>query len=112
MIFRKSGGWALNWNPSLRPVPSQPRICINSTLILEEVVANVIAYAYDDNGRHEITVRVERKDRELIMEVEDDGRPLDLQQASQPNLARPLEDMPVGGLGNPLCSQVRLRHAV
>ena len=62
-------------------------------------MANVIAYAYDDNGRHEITVRVERKDRELIMEVEDDGRPFDPQQASQPDFSRPLEDMPVGGLG-------------
>lgn len=68
-------------------------------LILEEVVANVISYAYEDNGRHEIVVCVERKDRELIMEVEDDGKPFDPLQAAPPDLGRPLEEMQVGGLG-------------
>jgi len=68
-------------------------------LILEEVVANVIAYAYDDGGRHRIVVRVERKDRELIMDVEDDGKPFNPLEITPPVLNLSLEEMKVGGLG-------------
>src|SRR5262249_49425305 len=44
-------------------------------LILEEVVENVISYAYEDNRRHEIAVSADLGNGELIIEVEDDGRP-------------------------------------
>jgi len=68
-------------------------------LILEEVLANVISYAYGDNQRHEIVVRAELKDGELVMEVEDDGRPFNPLQIPPPDLESPLERRKVGGLG-------------
>jgi serine/threonine-protein kinase RsbW len=68
-------------------------------LILEEVVANVISYAYGDNQRHEIAVRADLRDGELVIEVEDDGRPFNPLQSPPPDLERPLERRKVGGLG-------------
>jgi anti-sigma regulatory factor (Ser/Thr protein kinase) len=68
-------------------------------LILEEVVANVISYAYRDKQRHEIVVRADLRDGELVIEVEDDGRPFNPLQSPSPDLERPLEQRKVGGLG-------------
>jgi len=68
-------------------------------LILEEVLANVISYAYGDNQRHEIVVRAHLRDGELLIEVEDDGRPFNPLQIPPPDLERPLERRKIGGLG-------------
>lgn len=68
-------------------------------LILEEVLANVISYAYRDNRLHEIVVRADLRDGELVIEVEDDGRPFNPLQIPPPDLDRPLEQRNVGGLG-------------
>lgn len=68
-------------------------------LILEEVLANVISYAYGDNRRHEIVVRADLGDGELVIEVEDDGRPFNPLQIPPPDLDRPLRERNVGGLG-------------
>lgn len=68
-------------------------------LILEEVVANVISYAYRDDQRHEIVVRADLRNGELVIEVEDDGRAFNPMQVPRPDLERPLEGMKVGGLG-------------
>jgi serine/threonine-protein kinase RsbW len=68
-------------------------------LILEEIVANVISYAYGDNQRHEIVVLADLRDGELVIEVEDDGRPFNPLQSPAPDLAQPIERRKVGGLG-------------
>lgn len=68
-------------------------------LILEEVLANVISYAYADNQLHEIVVCADLRDGELVIDVEDDGRPFNPLQIPPPDLARPLEQRNVGGLG-------------
>jgi len=68
-------------------------------LILEEVLANLISYAYGDNQRHEIVVRADLRDGELVIEVEDDGRPFNPLQSPPPDLEAPLEQRNVGGLG-------------
>jgi len=68
-------------------------------LALEEAVANVILHGYDDDDEHEIVVRLTPSGGDLEVEVEDDGRPFDPSQAPSPDLAAPLADRPVGGLG-------------
>ena len=68
-------------------------------LILEEVLANIISYAYGDNQRHEIVVRADLGNGELVIEVEDDGRPFHPLQSPPPDLEQPLEQRKVGGLG-------------
>ena len=46
-------------------------------LALDEVLTNVISYAYDDAGAHEIEVRLEVEGEDVVVEVTDDGRPFD-----------------------------------
>jgi len=69
------------------------------SLALDEVITNTIAYGYDDQGAHEIRVRVTLANGRLSAEVEDDGRPFDPLTAPQPDLTSAVEDRPVGGLG-------------
>lgn len=69
------------------------------SLALDEVITNTIAYGYDDQGAHEIRVRVTLANGRLSAEVEDDGRPFDPLTAPEPDLTSAVEDRPVGGLG-------------
>jgi len=75
-------------------------------LALDEVVTNVIRYALDDAGDHEIVVRLGREGDEMAAEVEDEGRPFDPLQVETPDLTAPLEQRPVGGLGIHLARQM------
>jgi anti-sigma regulatory factor (Ser/Thr protein kinase) len=68
-------------------------------LVLDEVVANIIAHGYDDTAEHQIRVTLGLDDSVLAIRVEDDGRPFDPLAAPAPNLDLPLEERPVGGLG-------------
>jgi anti-sigma regulatory factor (Ser/Thr protein kinase) len=68
-------------------------------LVLDEVVANVIAHAYDDTAEHQIRVTLTFDESLLAIRVEDDGRPFDPLAAPPPDLDLPLEERPVGGLG-------------
>ena len=68
-------------------------------LALEEVVTNVISYAYSDDAEHEILLRATRRGDQLEVEVEDDGREFDPLAVPPPDLAKPLEEREIGGLG-------------
>jgi len=66
---------------------------------LEELLTNVISYAYEDNNEHDIILRLSFTDGEVTAELEDDGRPFNPLEAAEPDVNTPLEDRPVGGLG-------------
>jgi anti-sigma regulatory factor (Ser/Thr protein kinase) len=76
-----------------------PNTLSELNVILEEVVANIISYAYGDAQSHEIVVQADLRDGELILDVEDDGRPFNPLQLPLPELDLPLERRNVGGLG-------------
>ncbi len=69
------------------------------SLSLDEVITNTIAYGYDDQGAHDIRVRLTLANGRLSAEVEDDGRPFNPLTAPKPDLTSGVEDRPVGGLG-------------
>ena len=68
-------------------------------LALDETITNIIAYAYDDAGEHEITVRISVVAGALTAEVIDDGREFDPLLVAAPDPAAPLAERRVGGLG-------------
>ena len=68
-------------------------------LVLEEHLTNVMAYAYEAGREHEIVVRLEASDAELVIEVEDDGQAFDPTQAPEADTSLPLDQRPIGGLG-------------
>jgi anti-sigma regulatory factor (Ser/Thr protein kinase) len=71
----------------------------NIHLILDEVIVNVIKYGFDDATEHPIDVRLDLEGRVLTIQVEDEGRPFDPTAAPPPDLTKPIEERPIGGLG-------------
>lgn len=82
------------------------RTVFEISLALDEVLTNIITYAYDDRDDHEIAVRLAVADDVLTVEVEDDGRPFNPLDVPTPDVTQPVEDRPVGGLGVHLVRRV------
>lgn len=69
-------------------------------LCLDELLSNIIAYAYNDAGQHEIRLTVTREDGMLCLVLEDEGIAFNpLEQAAAPDLEADLSSRAVGGLG-------------
>jgi len=75
------------------------RTTFEVNLALDEVLTNVISYAYPEGGAQTITVRVAREPERLVIEVEDSGRGFDPLTVPTPDVSRPLDERPAGGLG-------------
>lgn len=78
-----------------------PEICGRINLILEEVLVNVINYAYPAGVAGEITLttRYDKNSGILIFEISDSGVAFDPTETPVPDLDAPAEDRPIGGLG-------------
>jgi len=76
-----------------------PETAGDLNLALEEVVANVIMHAYPQGGVHEIRIDVTAEKDRVAAEVVDDGVDFDPLQGPEPNVALPLQQRPLGGLG-------------
>lgn len=68
-------------------------------LALEEILANIISYGYQDTQEHKISLRLILEENALIAEVEDDGIPFNPLNVQGPDITLPIEDRPIGGLG-------------
>ena len=70
-------------------------------LALEELVVNIIRYAYMDLDEHLIDIELNIVDQQLVLVIEDDGRPFDPQAGNirEMEYAEDPEELQVGGLG-------------
>lgn len=68
-------------------------------LAVEEIVTNVIKYAYGDSERHEIEIDLRLAPRRVLLRVADDGREFDPIKAPVPDPGLTIEERPVGGVG-------------
>jgi serine/threonine-protein kinase RsbW len=75
------------------------KLIFDVNLILEEVVNNVISYAYKDNNEHKISISMELEGQVLVLKVEDDGTPFNPLAVPEPDIDKPLEEREPGGLG-------------
>src|SRR5262245_44976784 len=77
-----------------------PESIFSVNLALDEVVTNIIRYAYNDNGQpHPILVRLAVEEGVLAAQVEDDGRAFNPLEAPAPDIDATIEERPIGGLG-------------
>jgi anti-sigma regulatory factor (Ser/Thr protein kinase) len=76
-----------------------PRDLRSLNLVLDEIVTNLIEHAYDDEAEHVIWIRLALSGGELVVEIEDDGRPFDPLAAPAPELGAAPSEAPIGGLG-------------
>jgi sigma-B regulation protein RsbU (phosphoserine phosphatase) len=71
----------------------------NVKVALDEILTNIISYAYADAREHSIVTRFSLEQGKLTIEVEDDGRPFNPLYAPEPDTTQLLEERPMGGLG-------------
>lgn len=76
-------------------VPYRSGYAVN--LAIEELVVNVIRYAYVDDDEHDIDIGMGVIGEQIILEIRDSGRPFDPRQA--PPHDPDDEDLEAGGLG-------------
>jgi serine/threonine-protein kinase RsbW len=68
-------------------------------LALDEVVTNVISYAFTDVQEHPIDIHLQVTDGIMQAEVIDSGQPFNPMDAPAPDLDAPIEERRIGGLG-------------
>jgi sigma-B regulation protein RsbU (phosphoserine phosphatase) len=75
-------------------------------LVFDELLNNVISYAYEDDEEHEIDIRIELLSDRLAVTITDDGIPFNPFQGSPPDTSLSIEEREVGGLGIHLVQNV------
>jgi phosphoserine phosphatase RsbU/P len=76
------------------------KIAFNLNVCLDELITNIISYGYNDDGRHDISVKCELVGGVLVTEIIDDAKAYDpFSQAPEPDLDLGVDDRPIGGLG-------------
>ncbi|HKW15240.1 MAG TPA: ATP-binding protein [Candidatus Krumholzibacteria bacterium] len=68
-------------------------------LVVEELVVNVVRYAYADASAHKIGVDVRTEPRRVVVTIEDDGRPFNPNDAPPVAVREAMEQRRGGGLG-------------
>lgn len=77
------------------------RIGHHLTLVLDELVTNIITYGYapEAAGGHRIHLHLGLAGDLVVARLIDDARPFNILTAPPPDLEAPLEERPIGGLG-------------
>lgn len=75
------------------------RVRQSMKLVFDDLLNNVISYAYADDDVHIIEVDVELSSDRLAVRISDDGHPFNPFARSAPDTALVLEERDVGGLG-------------
>jgi serine/threonine-protein kinase RsbW len=75
-------------------------------VVLDEIVSNVIKYAWPAGGAHEVRVRLTVDRAAIEVEVIDDGQPYDPRQAPAPVRPAPGHRPRPGGLGIHIARQL------
>jgi anti-sigma regulatory factor (Ser/Thr protein kinase) len=68
-------------------------------LVCEELLVNVINYAYPVKGKHTIVFKIGLTPQEILIHVEDDGLEFNPLNMPKPDISQPLGERAIGGLG-------------
>ena len=68
-------------------------------VVFDELLGNIINYAYTDDQEHTIDVKAEFSGERLTVTIEDDGIPFNPLEKETPDTDLPLEERKIGGLG-------------
>jgi len=76
-----------------------PEVLADMQVALDEVLRNIMNYAYTDKAEHEIHIRLQVFDNVLDAVIEDDGAPFDPLAIPAPDISKPQRERRVGGVG-------------
>lgn len=79
-------------------IPSQDDLIFKIRLSIEEVIENIVQYAYD-NGSGFLEVGTQVEDGVLFIHFIDAGTPFNPLDKPDPDISLSAEDRPIGGLG-------------
>lgn len=68
-------------------------------LAMEEIFSNIVSHGFRDDKEHLIKINITQEDDFLCFRIEDDGVPFNPLKSKPPELKRPIEERPPGGLG-------------
>lgn len=86
-------------------IASAPALEFKIRLCVEEVVENIVSYAYD-SGHGYVIVGVNIEDNVLSISFRDAGVKFNPLAKADPDVTLAAEDRPIGGLGIFLCKQM------
>ena len=69
------------------------------TLAFDELLSNIIKYAFPSNGTHVVECEIRRDGDAILASISDDGTAFDPASARAPDTSLPLDARPLGGLG-------------
>jgi anti-sigma regulatory factor (Ser/Thr protein kinase) len=75
-------------------------------LVFDELLNNIISYAFLDQGEHHIHIEVKYHPSKLVIRIADDGTPYNIFETPAPKTDLPLKERQIGGLGIHLVRQV------
>lgn len=81
------------------------RTIYSVNLVLEEILTNIVKYAYDDECSHEIEVEMSVSNSQIVIRCEDDGREFNPLSAPTPGIEDSIHQCDEGGLGIHLVRQ-------
>jgi len=76
-----------------------PEIRNNFSVVLDDLLNNVISYAYDDDNEHIIDVVLSTDGQRFIVSVTDEGVEFDPFARTEPDIHSDLKEREIGGLG-------------
>jgi sigma-B regulation protein RsbU (phosphoserine phosphatase) len=68
-------------------------------IVFDEMLNNIVSYAYDDTEEHEIEINIHFSDSRINVSIIDDGKPFNPLGLNPPDTSASLEDRGIGGLG-------------
>lgn len=85
-----------------------PALINKIVMCMDELVINVISYAYPDKADHQIEIeaKVDATKHEVNITIKDDGIEFDPTNPTKPNIYHPLQSKQLGGLGLHIVSSV------
>ena len=86
-------------------MPEEQDLLFKIRLSVEEIIENVVQYAYD-NGAGFLEVSTEKEDDTLTIQFKDAGRPFNPLDKPDPDITLSATDRPIGGLGIFICKQM------
>lgn len=95
------------WVERMGPELNLPEAIVFAVdLVMEEMVTNVIKYAYADASDLHIAIRGYREGDELVLVIEDQGPRFNPLTAEAPDMDQTLDEMEIGGRGLVLVRQI------
>lgn len=84
---------------NLPQVPTAPETQFTLRLVVEELVVNIVNYAYGEGGDGPLRIELDSDNNTLTLTITDHGTPFNPLQQDTPDITLSAEERSIGGLG-------------